>query len=630
MPDARASRNGTGIFVAALLAALALLLRFCAPYPGGDVVEYMSDAVAIATHGSPALRLDDVVRARTLVPALAPGLAPIEHDIRVGKQEVHAAFVRGRSGNVYPVHFFGYSALVALPFTLLDRLGANPVKAFQVVNYAALFVLGLALLRFFGSPLRSAVGLLLFLLGGGVLYMNWTSPEFLSAAGLLAGLLLFLADAPLAGGVLAGLAGQQNPTIVMFFGFAPLLKMGLARRAGTPLRAALTRADVAGLAAGLAVFALPPLFNLAEFGVPNIIARKFSDPHLMGAARLTSFFFDLNQGMILAVPGVLAALAFWRWRGQGLATGLCVALVLALVVPALAVLNWNSGAAGIMRYAFWAAMPILLALLLRLRAAPAWPRALVGAVLAVQALAMLHASRYSYVEPSPLARAVMARLPRWYHPEPEIFAERMGNNDDYIHREQVYTYQVGGLRKSLFFPGPAADALLCGSGAALAPGAPSSAAAYGWRYVDGVPDCRAGTLPQLSWQAPQFRDHDGIAGDGWAGPGFGGGAWDGMWSLGERSRLVLDVPAGWRAGTLVLGGGYLDGNTTTHVFVDGTDLGWQRLDPRAVLALPVPLSGPRVTIELVHQAPHSPGPGDPRPLALFLREVSLRAAPPAP
>jgi hypothetical protein len=42
-----------------------------------------------------------------------------------------------------------------------------------------------------------------------------------------------------------------------------------------------------------------------------------------------------------------------------------------------------------------------------------------------------------------------------------------------------------------------------------------------------------------------------------------------------------------------------------------------------VLALPAG-RGPTITIELEHEAPHSPGAGDPRALAFFLREVDLR------
>lgn len=498
VPEARAAVRHAWAFCAALLALLAAALCLTQPSFSGDVLEYAADTVAIAHHGTPDVRLDDVAHVRALVPPLAPAYDTLVRDLREHREQIFPAFVRGRHGDVYPIHFFGYPMLAALPFRAFEALGVSPFKAFQVVNYAAVFVLGLALLRFFRSGVQAGLGMMLFMLCGGMLYMNWTSPECVGAACLLAGLLFYLSGAPLAGGVLAGLAAQQNPTIVMFFGFAPLLKLALDWRSGAGLganlRAQFVPANLLGLAAGIAVFALPLLFNLVQFGAPNIIAKKFSDPGLMGITRLVSFFFDLNQGMAIAIPGVLAVLLAWGWRRLPPAVPLLAMLfVLALIVPALAVLNWNSGAAGVMRYAFWAAMPLLLVCLLRLRAYGRWPPLLVLWLALVQGGAMLHASSYSYVEFSPLARFVLAHAPNRYHPEPEIFAERMAHNDDYIQPYKVYVYRPTGLPDKALFndANGLAGEQLCGPGRHLAPGNRVVASAYGWRYVDGPILCTA-------------------------------------------------------------------------------------------------------------------------------------------
>lgn len=629
-------------FPAILLLFLAALMASRHVELGGDVVEYVTDTVALASHGTPDIRLDDIERARQRAPGLTEPLRQLEQGMRNGDQELYAAFVRGREGKVYSVHFFGYPALAALPYAVLERLHVNPLRAFQVVNYLAIFILGLALRRFFGCTNKAVLGLMLFALCGGTLYADWTSPECLSAACLLAALLLLLSGAPVAAGLLGGVASLQNPTIVFFFAFGPLLKLWLEykREQGfaVNLKAQLTRANLGGLALGLAVFALPLLFNLVQWGVPNIIAKKFSDPHLVGLARLVSFFFDLNQGMVLGIPGVLAALALWGWKGRDASHGarrtagilvLSLLFMLALTLPALAVLNWNSGAAGVMRYAFWAAMPILLALLLRMREQPSWPKALVLGLVLAQGAAMQHATMYSYVEMSPLARLVLRHAPQWYHPEPEIFAERMGHNDNYIRANQAYSFDTGTLRKSLYYPAePASGAQLCGSGGIPAPDNRQTDSAYGWRYIDGPVRCvAAGGLAQRSFQAAQFRDRDGIRlAEGWSNVEFNGDVWNGSWSQGARSRLVLSLKPGERPAALTLLGQYLDGNRRTRVRIDGVDLGWQQLDRPTVLPLPKERSGTTLTIELEHEAPHSPGPGDPRALAFFLREVNLREA----
>lgn len=481
---------------------------------GGDVLEYTVTTAAVASHGRPDIRMADIDRIEALAPNLTGAFDPLRADIRSGTADVYPAFARGRDGRIYPIHFFGYPAMVALPLKVLVKAGLPPLKAFQVINYAALFVLGLALRRFFGSDWKALAGMALFLGSGGVLYYNWTSPECLSAAGLLAGLLLWLSGAPLAGGVLAGIAATQNPTIVLFFGFAPLLSAWLdwkqGDKVGAGLRAALGRRQLAGIAAGLALFALPLLFNLKQYGVPSLIARRFSDPALVGLARIESFYFDLNQGMVIGIPAVLVALALWGWgrgadaRRRAVTLALCLVASLALALPAFAVLNWNSGAVGMMRYAFWAAMPLLLALLLRLRDHARWPAGLVLGLALAQGLAMFHALSYEFNEFSPLARQVLARAPGWYHPEPEIFAERMAHNDNYIERDKVYAYRpAGGPAKTLYHPSnPRLDELLCGKDAALSANNRSTASAYGWRYIDGDVQCIPRAAPAAAAHTP--------------------------------------------------------------------------------------------------------------------------------
>ena len=71
------------------------------------------------------------------------------------------------------MHFFAYSALAAIPFKLLDAIGAPPFNAFQIVNLAALTILVLALYRFSASVGRTVFATVFFLLSGALLYSNW-------------------------------------------------------------------------------------------------------------------------------------------------------------------------------------------------------------------------------------------------------------------------------------------------------------------------------------------------------------------------------------------------------------------------------------------------------------------------
>ena len=616
---------------------LALLLLFPVTHRG-DVDEYALTTMAVAAHGTPDIRAADIALGKATMPDRAGVLALLETSMQTPGATIYPAFARGANGKIYPIHFFGYSLLAAAPYKLLALAGLPPLKAFQVLNLAAVFVLGLAMWRAFGSAARAYAGMALFALCGGLLFWTWTSPECLTAAALLAGLLFYVSDRPIAGALLAGLAAQQNPTVIAFFGFAPLIQLCLEWRAGAGLRAnvapALAPRRLLALGLGLAVAVLPVLFNLRLYGVPNVIATHHSDPHLIGMVRLVSFFFDLNQGMVVAIPALLLVLACWGWRAHGTRAralalaGACALFTLAMAVPALSVYNWNSDAAGVMRYAFWCAMPLLLIVLLRLRERAQWPRLLLATLMLAQALALANARSYHYLSLSPLAAAVLRIAPTHYHPEPEIFAERTAHNDSYIFPGKVYTYHVDERPVTTLFKAgdPAADTLLCGAGATLSPLNRSVPTADGWRYLHGEPICATGGVTQQRYSLAQFKTLGArLLVRGWNAPeGRGDGGWDGVWSEGAASQLVLALSPDWHPATLTLAGAYFDGQHRTRVRVNGVDLGWHVLDQGKPIALPAGTSGPVMTIDLAHETPATaPGP-DPRNMSLFLRELTLR------
>ncbi|RFP11914.1 MULTISPECIES: hypothetical protein [unclassified Duganella] len=623
-------------YMLALALALLALLTALRPNINGDFVEYTLLASAFATHGTPEVRLSDIADLKRLAPERAAVYEVLEKDMLAGKHEVYAAFERGRGEQVYAVHFFGYPLLAAVPFKLLQWCGLPPLKSFQVINLGMVYILGLALFRLFGSARKAGAGVLLFMACGGVLYWTWTSPECLSAAALLAGLIYYASGAPLRGGLLGGLAALQNPTILFFFGFAPLIKLAIEYQAGAGLGANLRRQITAraalGLALGLGLLVLPPLWNLYQFHVPNIIVKKFSDAGLISLTRLVSFFFDLNQGMLIGLPAVLAALGLWAWRAPerrraALVLAAAALFVLALSVPALAVLNWNSGAAGMMRYVFWSAMPLLFVLLWRASLVPHWPLRPLQALFALQLLCMVHAITYSYVKFSPLARLALALAPAHYHPEPEIFAERSGQNDDYINPADIYVYpREGQPIKWLYNQAqPGIEAHLCGPGMALADGNRITDSYRNWRYIDGALHCRSDGGP-IQYGLTELRQGTPLKlSAGWSGVESGGGIWNGVWSTGAQSTITITLPAQLSVRQLSLQGHYFDGNTRSGVRVNGIDLGWVQLDQANTLALPAGAGADgQLRIELKHEAPHAPNSQDPRELAFFLQGVTLK------
>ncbi|HZV64623.1 MAG TPA: hypothetical protein VFG03_06920 [Telluria sp.] len=622
-------------FAAVLALLLALYAAAVRGDQNGDFIEYAMMTVALASHASPDIRLADIEAAKPLLPNFAGPLAELEQGMRENRDVPKSGFYRGRQRAVYAIHFFAYPALAALPFRLLQALGGPPFKCFQLVNLALVFVLGLAMYRLFGSGRKAMLGVAFFLLCGGGLYLDWSSPECLSAAALLAALILYVRAAPVAGGVLAGLASLQNPPIVLFCAFAPLLRCCVEwkREAGlgAAMKAALEPRYLLGIGAAAGLFAFPVLFNLWHFGVPNIIATVSTSVELVSLNRLHSFFFDLNQGMIVGVPGLLAALGLWGWQRQpgssrlhALALGgAAAAFAIALALPALAAQNWNSLAVGMMRYAFWGAMPFLFVFLWRLHLSARWPAAVVAGVLAVQAGCALYALQYHTLEFSPLARYTLAHAPGWYNPDAEIFHERLEHRERYFEPERIYAYAVDGVTvKTLYnLRNPEAEARLCGPGRALAPDNAVVDGDQQWRYINGAVKCR--TALTLAVGQPALR-----LADGWSTPEHGGGEWEGVWSDAARSRLAIDFDPAQKPSHISLQGRYFDGNKRTRVTINGIDLGWQDLATMPSLALPDggAVLTPPLTVELEYDAPHRPAARAPeqRRLGFFLQTVTLR------
>jgi len=488
-----------------LSVCLALVVVFCTTEVKrwGDFLEYGLTTVAVAEHGTPYIVAGDVERMIALTPAVEVEfravLAGVRDKIVQGETVPIPGLILSERGHYMSIHFVGYSTLTAVPFVILDAIGVNPWKAYQVINYLPVLALAWACYLLLGSALRAWVGIVLFVLCGALPYLNWTSPEVFTMGSLLAGLILFTVGRPIAAAILVGLAATQNPPLVFFGVFAPFIRMGwLIVSEGLEWQAALRRivtwrhAIACALQMGLAV--TPMLFSLWEFHEPSLIAKFSTDPALVTPGRLGSFFFDPNQGAIIAFPAVALLLVWllWQRRAQRPLWHLAATfgLMLALAIPALSTGNWNSGASGPMRYVVWGASPLLYLALAWLALQRRWPLALMAAVVLVQCGAMAHAKRYDYTYFSPLGRWVLETMPSWYNPDPEIFYERTNHLDGSFNVDGVIAYpNAEQPLKTLYnVRNPKAQEILCGPGRAL-DDSDVVVKGQGWRYINGAPVC---------------------------------------------------------------------------------------------------------------------------------------------
>lgn len=423
-------------------ATLVLLLSVFGVEPSGDCGEYLLMARAFAAHATPDLRLEDVLWVSEHEPRLRGVLAPVVSGIPEAQPVLLGSIFRAPSGSYYSFHFWFYSLLCAPFLWLTTLIGAYPVVACALVNAGSVIAAGAYLRRALSASWLGVASPFLFLLVGTTYYLGWTGPETLTAASVVVSVVAALTGDVGLALLCAGIAATQNPSTAALLPFAVgawlLLRArpALALVPGATARP-LERRTWLLAGAGAVLAALPYVFFLLTFGKPSLISQHATSTDLISAERAWSLFFDLNQGMLIGVPGILLGLAVALGlalrdrpsRPSLLWVGGVLAVTGVMIVPALATHNWNSGAVVFMRYAYWSAMPLFASLLLVLpRLAEPARRGVAAGVALVQvgllAINGIWGERASYTEHSWAASFVLKRWPAAYNPVPEIFHER--------------------------------------------------------------------------------------------------------------------------------------------------------------------------------------------------------------
>jgi hypothetical protein len=620
----------------------------------GDGHEYLLMTHALANHGSAEIRPSDVEHflklpdhetARLGVPRQI--FQPLRQQLDQVKPRPVFGFYPNAEGKIYAIHYWLYS-LLALPFYLLmTLLGGNPVWAFSLLNLA--FAVSAILYLRRALPTQWPTASVLFLLMGATFYLSWTGPELMSASMLLVGCTAAWRG-QLGGSLLAiGVAASQNPSIIFMMPVAFAYRIMLAKWPALSWPGArlgnLRRAEGFMAAGGILFALLPYAYFQFTFDTPSLTA-KATDPNLIGAGRLFSLFFDVNQGMVAGVPGLLTAvvltlpISFYLapqkrlWAIHSLLIG---AAVLMMAVPTLATVNWNHDAKVMLRYAVWLAMPLLALLLFWMSALPRhWVNRLAILAVSLQAFVILENGLFGewshYLSYNNRARWLLAHYPSLYNPEAEIFFERSSGQDGSFDARQPDTsvlYRDRGQPRKLLrqWAYPEASGGLCAADQILQGSKPRYVQG-GWQYLHPPFDClprevgdRLGVW-RINAKQPVTRK---LLADGWSSLEASG-----VWSDGIRSILELPVPPGKRPQRLRLLG-YYARLRSSIVTINGLTLGTFRLaDGLVDLPSNLPRGG-TLTVELQHpDAISSKSRGetpDSRLLGFYLKAIAIETAP---
>lgn len=389
------------------LAALSLIVAFVVrePVRTGDGVEYICTLQALFDHGTPDVRPVD--------------LEAVARDLGAGALQGSDKFLPpARNGQRFALHFWLYPLLCLPAKFILAATGGSQLSAFQLTN-AALFLSACATLLFTtpAPPSKRFVFAALAAVGPIIWYLPWTHPETFTWSWVVIGLVLLWAKRYPLSAVSISMAAVHNPPLVFLVGYVVLLSLEQRR---------LRTTAITCLGASLSL--LPVAFYYYNYGVPSLIAAVGgTDAHLVSAARAWSLLADLNQGILPYQPLLLVMMAAAAVRivvKLDLRGAIGCAALLATILGCTAAPNWNSAAAGMMRYAVWTA-PIIAWLVAEFL--PARGIAMAGAALAVLvhgAVVVTGSSAERYGRHTAVASFVLARAPSLYNPDPEIFGER--------------------------------------------------------------------------------------------------------------------------------------------------------------------------------------------------------------
>ncbi|MDN7931015.1 hypothetical protein QZM52_06870 [Burkholderia metallica] len=374
-------------------------------------------------------------------------------------------FFRDKNGRYYSYHFWLYSLFVA-PFLFLVKLfGIATPWAFTITNLVFAIVASCAICTWRDVGFEKRLFLLtLYWSCGTVPYISWTHPEVFSASLLTVSMVMALNRRYVIASIAAAMVAQQNPPAL--FLVAILLVFDFYTNFHKTRSVVPSVRKVAEWSACIAIAFLSISFFFVHFGVGNLIASSgFTDARLISFERLWSFYFDLCQGAIVLLWPLLVivpAMVVCGVTGKRLKTKkifVAMALVLSsivLAVPSISATNFNSGASFILRYAYWASIPLLFAVVV-LSSDGASGRAI--AYIGVVAFSALNVSYYkgdwwSYLHYTRAAEKVMNRFPSLYNPVPEIFIERGRHVDGAMNDKAIYYYASNGeVRKVLLNEG---------------------------------------------------------------------------------------------------------------------------------------------------------------------------------
>lgn len=412
------------------------------PYPTGDAIEYTLMTEAFYNHFDPEVKPSDwesfkktFIRTNKWVENEkaanydAVGAFLQKQDLK--NLDFNYAFFVDKAGRKYSAHFWFYSLLNLPARYLCSIVPFNPILIFHITNFLLIIVSCFVFLKTSKFDfIETGTFCVLFFYSTNYWYFCWPHPEVFTVCFTSMGLWLFFHEKRYTGILLTALAAMQNQPLSIL---PVLLSLIVLFEKGINI------SNLIKLFLCSFFILIPPLFYYYHFGTANLIGYQgaLSTDHIT-PTRVFGFFFDINQGMILAFPLILLMFLFLYFRklfkikeAKTRWDLWLLPAVIIIVCGASTIDNWNHGQAVVNRYVTYVGAIILVHfffLLMELKNEKLKKTLLLLALITQVATVLYHQKMerfdWSTNVPKPLSNWVLSKFPAWYNPDPIIFNSR--------------------------------------------------------------------------------------------------------------------------------------------------------------------------------------------------------------
>lgn len=420
---------------------------------GGDMVEYFGMTESIINHSSIDLTDHDYT---SLKKYLAPGYFRFEQEFEEIKGGF-MAYVKGKDGNTYALHFWAYSILATPVRLLLKFLQMDELNALRLTNFVLWTACTAYIMKRYlkNQPKKQLLLIVTLYLSPLIFFITYPGVDIWYPMLLLVAVFAFFHQEFLKAALVAAIASWHSQPIILLSAAAtgyylyyhnrPLLQKN-------QLRLNIYSLLLAVLVGFIAL--IPYVANLYMFGVLspwNSIADGWTTIYGFGLhnaslKRLFEQFFDLDMGLFLYAPALLITGTYYMWRYLK-SHKYFFLFPLLLIITALSYQTnpaWHYGTAGFAptRHILFI-IPFLVYftvthLRLNLKTVLLIALPLLMQIYALTFNNYLSPDFYNSVFHNPYARYVLNNYPQLYNPTPKIFVDTTTHADKKFIETAIY------------------------------------------------------------------------------------------------------------------------------------------------------------------------------------------------